>query len=172
MTAFRQVLRLDEAIFRRFGAWRPVAVVRLMRALTHLGDAPSWVVVGLFLIACGGPGVHFGTLMGTAAVLATLISQSLKRVCCRPRPSSQLQGFVALVENPDAFSFPSGHAAAAFAVAVALAGQGHALGSLALALATCIALSRVYLGAHYPLDVMVGALLGAGAGGLARALIA
>lgn len=171
MSALRSVLRLDEALFRRCGAWRPAGVVRSMRALTHLGDAPSWVVVGLFLICCGGAGVRYGSLVGAGALIATVLSQSLKRVCCRPRPSTQLVGFVALVENPDAFSFPSGHSAAAFAVAVALAGEGHSLGNLALVLASCIAISRVYLGAHYPLDVMMGALLGAGAGGLARMLV-
>ncbi|TMA84340.1 MAG: phosphatase PAP2 family protein, partial [Deltaproteobacteria bacterium] len=80
-------------------------------------------------------------------------------------------GFVAIIDNPDAFSFPSGHAAAAFAVAVALAGQGAGLGPLALVLATAIGISRIYLGAHYPLDVAVGALLGCGCGGLARLLV-
>ena len=73
------------------------------------------------------------------------------------------------MENPDAFSFPSGHTAAASAVAIALAGQGW-LGRFHLGLAFAIAISRVYLGAHYPLDIAAGGALGLIAGLLARAL--
>jgi undecaprenyl-diphosphatase len=102
-------------------------------------------------------------------LLATLVSQVLKRACCRKRPS--FSGFEALIEDPDAFSFPSGHSAAAFAVAVALAGQGMGLGPLTLGLACAIAFSRVYLGAHYPLDVAAGAAIGCACGGMARFLV-
>jgi undecaprenyl-diphosphatase len=76
---------------------------------------------------------------------------------------------MALTENPDVFSFPSGHTAAAFAVAIALAGYGW-LGPFHLSLAFAIAMSRVYLGAHYPLDVAAGAVVGLFAGMLARGL--
>jgi len=76
-----------------------------------------------------------------------------------------------LAENPDRFSFPSGHTAAAFAVAVAFAGEPGGLGPLALLLATGIGLSRVYLGAHYPLDVAAGGMLGVFAGLAARLLV-
>jgi undecaprenyl-diphosphatase len=160
------MLRFDEALFRRIGSFRPSWAVRSMKALTHLGDAPSWFAIGLVLLACGGAAAAEGRLLGTAAILATLVSQALKRVCLRPRPSTA--GLVALIENPDAFSFPSGHSAAAVAVAVALAGHGAFLGPLALGLAAAVAVSRIYLGAHYPLDVGAGALLGCGCGALAR----
>jgi undecaprenyl-diphosphatase len=159
----------DEKLFTRIGTYRPRPLVKAMRALTHLGNAESWVAIGLFLCCCGGHALRFGMLLGTGAILATLVSQVLKRAACRPRPS--FSGFEALIEDPDKFSFPSGHAAAAFAVAIALAGQGAGLGPLALGLATAIGFSRVYLGAHYPLDVFVGALIGVGCGSLARLLV-
>ena len=77
------VLSLDEALFLRIGAFRPGWAVGPMKALTHLGDAPSWIAIGLFLL-CGGA-VRAGTLLGAAAVLATVVSQVLKRSWKRPR---------------------------------------------------------------------------------------
>jgi undecaprenyl-diphosphatase len=165
-----RIARLDEEIFLRLGALRPRWLVRLMRSLTHLGDPTGWVAIGLFLGCAGPQGPRRALLLGAGSLLATLFSQLLKRWCRRPRPSARLVQFVALVDNPDAFSFPSGHTSAAFAVAVALAGQGGGLGLLSFCLACAIGFSRIYLGAHYPLDVMAGALLGCIAGGAARAL--
>ena len=95
----------------------------------------------------------------------------LKRLCCRARPGCGIVGFAALAENPDAFSFPSGHTAAAFGVAVALAGEGSWLGASSSRSPAGIAVSRVYLGAHYPLDVAAGVVVGALAGSAARLLL-
>lgn len=67
----------------------------------------------------------------------------------------------AAVELPTSPSFPSGHASGAFASAVVIALLVPRLRAPALILATLVALSRVYLGVHFPLDVTVGALLGA-----------
>jgi undecaprenyl-diphosphatase len=167
-----RILSLDEALllsFRRFHApWRTV----IARTLTHMGDAKSWTVAGLALLATGTQhGRHLGLRLGTASLLATGLSQALKRSLTRARPDVSIAGFEALAQNPDRFSFPSGHTAAAFGVAVSFAGEPLGIGPLALLLAVGIALSRVYLGAHYPLDVGAGALLGVVAGLASRLLV-
>jgi len=119
------------------------ALTRAMRTLTHLGDPGSWVVVGLALAASGGRGPRLATLLSLGAGLAVAASQLLKRLCCRPRPSTAAGAGAPRIEDPDAFSFPSGHTAAAFGVAAALAGEAHGLALLTLTLAGAIGLSRV-----------------------------
>ncbi len=168
----QRILSLDEALlvalqrFRR--PWRTLAA----RTLTALGGARSWTLAGLGLLATRTAlGVHLGVRLAAATTLATLTSQALKRSLTRARPDSAIHGFEALAANPDRFSFPSGHTAAAFAVAIAFAGEPFGLGPLALLLGVGIALSRVYLGAHYPLDVGAGAALGTVSGLAARLLV-
>ncbi len=167
-----RLLGYDERLllhFRRYhGPWR----TRLARLLTGAGGARSWTLIGLALVATARrPAVHLGLRLSAGALLGALTAQVLKRTLNRARPTSAIAGFEALVENPDAFSFPSGHTAAAFGVAIAAAGEPCAAGPLSLLLATGIALSRVYLGAHYPLDVLVGIPLGVGAGAVSRLLV-
>lgn len=165
---WKRVMSFDEALLLGVRRWESDFLTRVMRTLTHLGDTSTWVVVGLALALSGGRGPLYALLLALGATLAVLASQVLKRLCCRARPSTSIGGFASLTENPDAFSFPSGHTAAAFGIAVALAGEGSALGGLTLTLASGIAISRVYLGAHYPLDVAAGTLLGVLAGLAAR----
>jgi undecaprenyl-diphosphatase len=164
-----RLLALDAWLLLAMRHWQDPWRTRLALALTRLGDASSWTVAALALLATGTAlGVRLGLRLAVATLLATAVSQTLKRWFLRPRPTRAIAGFTALAETPDAFSFPSGHTTAAFAVAAAFAGAGFGLGPASLALATGIGLSRVYLGAHYPLDVAVGAVLGSACGVAAR----
>ena len=165
-----RLLRADEALLLRIGRLRAPLATRVMRAFTHLGDAESWLAIGLVLLASGGPGRGLAVRLLTSAGFGALAAQPVKRLSSRSRPHIGIADYEALAESPDAFSFPSGHTATAVAVAVAFAGHGDFLGTVTAMLAIGIGASRVYLGAHYPLDVAAGALLGVAGGLLARAI--
>jgi undecaprenyl-diphosphatase len=168
----RRILSYDEAILLAFRRFHSPVRTALARALTQAGDGKSWAALGLLCLATRTSlGTHLGLRLAAATLGATALSQALKRGLTRARPDASIVGFEALASNPDRFSFPSGHTAAAFAVATAFAGEPAGLGPLALLLAVGIGLSRVYLGAHYPLDVGAGALLGVAAGVAARLLV-
>jgi undecaprenyl-diphosphatase len=128
----------------------------------------AWWVKGPLLVAIGlaadawsrRPPIA-GIAAAIATVAASLVVTPLKDAFGRARPDGSL---VALPDNP---SFPSGHSATAFAAATAVAIVSPKLRPWVLALAAGVALSRLYLRVHFPLDVLAGALLGAGVGALA-----
>jgi undecaprenyl-diphosphatase len=109
--------------------------------------------------------VAFGAAL-VATGTAALITDVLKRGFGRERPpvaDPQLGSLTGIPDNP---SFPSGHSATAFAAATAVAILCPRLRIPALAIAAAVGLSRIYLRVHFPLDVVAGALLGAGVGAL------
>lgn len=104
--------------------------------------------------------------VGAADLAAGLASAGLRAVVERPRPPRSFPQIETLVALPHSYSFPSGHASTSFACAVVLAAatRSRCTRVLLIALATLIALSRVYAGVHYPLDVIGGAALGTAIG--------
>lgn len=163
--ALRQILRWDEAALVRVVGWQRPSLTRVLRGVTHLGDGLSWAFIGLVLMMLGSERAEqIGRALLLSSAGAAVVSQAVKRVSKRRRPSEGIAGFSALVANPDAFSFPSGHTAAAVAVAIACSGFGGPLAVLFGALAVLVGFSRVYLGAHYPLDVAAGAVIGIAVG--------
>lgn len=170
--AFAKILDIDAQLLVQIRRLERNWLTPIMRIVTRLGNADMWFVLGFAFVALGGTGVNAGLRLGAAAVLGTVVAQVLKRLCRRERPNLRIEGFTALTDNPDHFSFPSGHTVTAWSVAVALIGTGVLLGPLAIGLAVTISVSRVYLGAHYPLDVAVGIGLGTCTGCVIRILFA
>jgi undecaprenyl-diphosphatase len=109
-----------------------------------------------------------GRLTVLGAVLAVACTDAtggfLKNVVARPRPCHVVVGLQPLAGCGDAFSFPSNHAAHAFALATVIAGRVPSWRWAALGVAALAALARLYAGAHYPSDVLAGALLGGAVG--------
>ncbi len=138
----------------------------------------AWWVKGPFLVALA-VGSDLGNrrryplvaLAATASFLvATGLNALIKPIVDRSRPPEAI-GLDALVGVPASASFPSGHAMTACATAGAVAVLAPRLRWWVLGLAAAITLSRVYLGVHFWLDVLVGAALGLAIGGLAAAAI-
>ena len=85
----------------------------------------------------------------------------LKNLVARIRPYDMMDTLIPLVNKPTDYSFPSGHSGCAFAVAgVYVRNLPKRAGIPLLILAILIALSRLYVGVHYPTDVLAGLIIG------------
>lgn len=150
----------DPAIFWRFHpGFARRWLDRLMRLVTEMGGV--WFVVGLclvyWMIPAGRPKAAPLTL---AVVCSHVPVQLLKWAVQRPRPYLTRPNARRLTAPLLDSSFPSGHTTAAITVAGVLGTGPGAAASLVWPLAALIALSRMYLGHHYPSDIFVGALIG------------
>jgi undecaprenyl-diphosphatase len=119
-----------------------------------------WIVLAAILAAAYR---RWGVLLLTflAVVLADWSAMAIKALVDRPRPPLRYPEPKTLVPLPHDASFPSGHAATSFAAATMLSFAFPAFAPALFVLATAVAFSRVYVGVHYPLDVIGGAALGA-----------
>lgn len=156
-----------------------------MTAVTHTADSGLiWIIVSIILVIVP-KSRRIGIIAGSSIALEALLTNvCIKNIVARTRPYEAVEGLVNLIEKQKDFSFPSGHTGASFAVAgalllIALLGLPVAAGSgkisrtklsaaykicavLAVIYAVIIAFSRLYLGVHYPTDVLGGFLLGIG----------
>jgi membrane-associated phospholipid phosphatase len=154
--------RVDAAVY---AAVARTDIRTLDRAMSRLSDAANysrlWIGAAALLAAAGGDKGRRAAVDGLAsiAVTATIVNAALKPLGSRRRPARGAPR-ARHVRMPSSRSFPSGHAAAAFAFATGVAGTQPKIAVPLRALAALVAYSRVHTGVHYPGDVVIGSLLG------------
>jgi undecaprenyl-diphosphatase len=165
----RELDAVDRAVF---AAVATTPTPSLDAPLRRLSDAANnsvlWFVIAAGLGSLGGPAGRRAAVRGTVAIAVTspLVNLAAKSAWSRRRPDRADAGVPEgrNVRMPGSASFPSGHAAAGFAFATAIGRDEPWLGMALRFLAAAVAYSRVHTGVHYPGDVVIGALVGAGTG--------
>lgn len=134
----------------------------ILKVITTLGNGGAiWIALAILLLAI--PKTRKVGCMAALALIGTLLINNmlLKNLVARTRPYEVIEGLTYIVKTPVDYSFPSGHAGCSFAVACImfrrLPGR---YGVPALVLAVLISLSRLYVGVHYPSDVLFGVISG------------
>lgn len=140
------------------------ALDRLMTAVSALGNAGGlWLGLGALFLFMGIRRKNWremGLLLLCCVAAEALVCNVILKPCIgRVRPYLLL-GFEPLIPPLGDASFPSGHTAACFAAATAVFSRDKRWGVAAYAFGALMGVSRLYLGVHFPTDVLAGALLG------------
>ena len=134
-----------------------------MKLYTQLGNTGMlFIVLGLAMLLWR-PARRAGFSALCAMLIGLIVVNfTIKPLVARERPWLVIEHFVNLVPEHDPNSFPSGHtnAAFAFAIAVCLSAPRRWMKITAVCLAAVMGLSRLYVGVHFPSDVLAGAAIG------------
>ena len=159
------VLRIrdaDRALFRAIFHFKWTPLTPVMRAFTVAGKAGAlWGVIAFLAYLATGLETYDLLLVPWAAVAASwTVAEGAKFFFNRARPFIYDTGIAPLIKTPSSSSFPSGHSATAAAGAITLSAIYPAFAPAFLISGFLVALSRVYLGVHYPFDVLAGIFIG------------
>ena len=167
---------VDSAVYAAIAASETSSLDVSMRALSRAADQSKlWFAIAAAMALLGGPSGRLAARkslvsLGIASGFANLVAKPLTS---RRRPTRREAEELASrhVQMPRSSSFPSGHAASAFAFATGAANAQPLLSAPLRALATLVGYSRVHTGVHYPADVLAGAFIGVSAAELAGRLL-
>lgn len=159
------IRRLDRLVFRAVARQHIPVVGPLLPLLSRAANhSRLWIALAALLAGGGGRFGRRASLRGMLALGLTSAVTNLpgKLLTGRVRPDLAVVPEIRrLARVPASTSFPSGHAASAFAFATAASVERPALRLPLFTLAGAVAISRVYTGVHYPGDVLAGATIGA-----------
>ena len=121
---------------------------------------PCFIIIAIFLYfkKLRKVGILMGISLALEFIFANLI---IKNVVSRIRPYEVIDGLTFLVNKPHDYSFPSAHTGSAFALAVVIfMVMDRKYGIIAIVIASLMGFSRLYVGVHYPSDVIGGIIIG------------
>lgn len=133
-----------------------------MKVITTLGNAGILWILLTILLLIPKQTRRVGIISACALIASLLVNNILvKNLVARVRPYNAIETLIPIVTKPAEYSFPSGHAASSFASAsVCYRNLPKKYGILAIVIAALISLSRLYVGVHYPTDVLAGVISG------------
>ena len=134
----------------------------IMIFVTSLGNGGMIWIVATVLLMIPKKTRKVGITSAVALLLSLIINNNIiKNTVQRPRPFATFKELQIIVPIPSEFSFPSGHTASSFAAASVFFRQlPKKLGLPSVILAGIIGFSRLYVGVHYPTDVIAGVIMG------------
>jgi membrane-associated phospholipid phosphatase len=155
--------RVDVWAFLLFNLrWpRPVWLDRTMLGFTQIGSGIAALAIGLILFLAGDRLVTYELILGTLTLW--IVVELVKALVRRSRPIIRVTQARIVGYRASGRSFPSGHTSQAFFMATLIASHFHASAwvvFLLYAIALLVGITRMYVGAHYPRDVLAGAILG------------
>jgi undecaprenyl-diphosphatase len=160
--AFHYIQRGDIAVFYMINHRVKCRLLDfLMPTITHLGCAAFTIGLAVAALILGiGSEQNIGWNISMSLAFSHLLIHVIKKIVHRPRPNTALSQVNTFCISLYDYSFPSGHTTAAFSVAASIAAVFPEMGLYVMTLAGCVGISRVYLGVHYPTDIIIGALIG------------
>ena len=171
----RELGAVDRAVYEAVARTPTGTLDEPVRRLSGAADKSRlWLAIAAAVALAGGGRGRRAALEGVVAIAVTSATVNLgvkpiarRRRPTRDRPGRFLDRHVPMPRSP---SFPSGHAASAFAFAYAVGRHLPALAVPIRLLATAVAYSRVHTGVHYPGDVVIGSVTGAGTAAMVAAV--